>query len=303
MKKYYLGLLMLGALGCGMGLISVWGESDTESKELTPAEILAQTAETYYDPAVHGLKRAAAYVTCPEIVDLFDNTVKNIIRNTKFEAIIEPGEGIKVKTRDIPAQYGPEARKTIHLYQEGLERQLTTVYQTLNLVQKLLLFKEDQPGLEINAEPDKKLTKLTITTKKPITKKRPFGRNPKKPAPANEEPVAEITILWITKDYMIDKAEITNGQGKSVITVKHQRYKKCWALKELAIAKYDKDDCFEERIVSQITYAYPQNIMLPSIITSQLLDKKWGLIERRNEANPVSFNFADYEVELKETKK
>ncbi len=102
---------------------------------------------------------------------------------------------------------------------------------------------------------------------------------------------------------MIDKAEITNSQGKSVISIKPQRYKKCWAIRELDITKYDKDDCFDERILTQITYVYPQNIMLPASIVSHLVDKKGVPIERRNEANPVSFNFADYEVEIKETKK
>lgn len=296
MKHYNLIIFLVLFIGT-----CLWGQAKEEPAP-APDELLKHTIQTYYNPSDHGLKRAACYVTCPEIIKLLDSGLRNLIQSTDFEAIIKPGQAVDVKARNIPGHYGHEARKAIAKHQEKLERQLKIIFNSFDVVKRIFSVSKNLSNFELTTESEKRLTKITVKPKQAKSRR----RNPKKPLKKrlskNNQTGFDQLIIWITKDYIIDKIEITGPQGESVVKVKSSKYRKCWTARQVDITKYDRDECFDQRTLIKINYTYPQNIMMPSSIIFTLLDKKGIPLERRNEANPVSVKFADYQVELKEKK-
>ena len=306
-KKFWLSAILLsGWLFSAMMMFSYGREEEVKDKKsgeelLSPVEILTKTVESYYDLEDHGLKRAVCFVKSPEFIKSLDAGMRRIVEPVKYEAIIEPGEDIKVKARQIPPNYGLDARDSIEEYEKQLARQLTQINYLINSPIELIKFILKDPSFNLTTEADGKLTKITVARKEmPPQRRSRRGARQERSGPAESvKALPENMVIWVTKDCIVDKMELVDKQGKSILDIKSHRYQKYWTIKQLDIVKYDEEGRLDERTYLDIAHGYPQTMMLPTCIKLSLLDEAGHLIERRNEVNPVSVNFSDYEVEIK----
>ncbi len=255
--------------------------------------LLEKTAAAYYDLDEAGLNRAACYLRCNEILKTLDATARRIVQRTTFEGILQPGKGIQVKTRKIPANFGAEARAGIERYRWRMQASLTRIFKKLDVIRIAMRIYRMKNSFDAAIETGKKGTRLIFTRK---NQKNESGRRGWRSRRQSRAKLAEISI-WLGRNNSITRIEIVGSDEKSVITIKPRTQKSRWMVRVLDVATYDSHDRLKERSIIEVDYTREKGLTLPARITIKTVDKKGKPIQRRNEANPVSVQMNKYEVE------
>ena len=149
-----------------------------------------------------------------------------------------------------------------------------------------------KPFVDATVSENKGLTRIELTPKEAVKK----ARNKDKPKDDDWDTI----VYEVTRDGLPEKIEMSGAKGRTVFDLKATKHKDRWALKQVDLAKYDAEGGLEERSVFEISWVPQKGILLPAKILYKVVDKKGEPVKRRNEPNPSSMEFSDYEVELKE---
>lgn len=284
-------------------------------------EMLRKTSESYYNIEKQGVTRYACYVKMPEIAKSKDFRNNFILTNVNYELIWEKDKPAQVKARDLMPSFRQDARVEAETYARLMEAEYRGFVKIINPIQTFFSFLDtmDKDKFEITASLDGKLTRIEIGPKKPQEPAEEAGKPEPadKPADMHGPPPEErgkdkdrakvkdipvddsfTVVIWLNKDYQIPKFEFSNNREKVAATITPTKSKKFWNMGKLDVIKKNPKDEFVERTLINYAYEYPKNIMLPSTITVTKVDKSGKTLERRNEVNPVSINFTQYEVEV-----
>ncbi|MFA5795102.1 MAG: hypothetical protein WC980_08600 [Candidatus Brocadiia bacterium] len=296
-------------------------EDETKDKIKNPSEsaedTLQKVRDSYYTIEKQGVTRYACFVKIPEIAKSRDFRNNFILTNVNYELIWERDKPVQVKARDLPAYFRPEAKFEAETYARMMQdayQELSKITYPVQIFFKLL-DSVDKTKLEITALPDGKLTRINITPKtkekgsdtkkqepQPLEPKdspdpeQPNKEKTKSPTPLSNDESFSVAI-WCNKDYQITKFETANKRENIFAIISPVKYKKLWNMGKLDITKKNAKNEFLERTLINYLYEYPKNIMIPSSIAITKVDKAGKPLERRNEPNPVTIQFNQYEIE------
>ena len=155
-----------------------------------------------------------------------------------------------------------------------------------------------QKAFDVRLAEEKKSTRLILERKK-NEPRRPLDRLREKLKRPTAEREYDLITLTLNADMLLEKIELSGWEGSREIRVSNQKYKKQWALKQVDMTTTDDEKRFDERLAITIDYVDPQGILLPSKYSFHNLEKDGKLLVRRNEANPVTVQFKNYQVEVK----
>lgn len=256
-------------------------EDQTRSSD--PEEVLQTIHDSYYDLGKAGLRRAACYIECKDVLDKFDAGARRVLRRVKYEAIIEPGKSVQVKPRDVPPHFGAEARAGIDMYALGMQKALNDIGNGIDTVARIcdpkkLKWLGELKLVEENGQ------RLIVLDK----------RNRKK----KDEPA--IGVIKLDKNDLPEEFRIRKGETWEITKFKTKLRDDMWMITEVDIAKYDAHDRLIERSIIEIDYDREKGIYLPEEMTISQVDKKGKPLDLRNEANPITAKFTNYEVEKRE---
>ncbi|MBI4834733.1 MAG: hypothetical protein HY811_07955 [Planctomycetes bacterium] len=302
MRYFIIGLCLAGLMA---GLTIRAEDGAKEDKEETAGEILQKCADSYYDLTKEELRRYTCFIKSPEIVKSVNLRSKVILDNVDYELAWEPNKPVTVKPREIPPYFGEDGREDTRICAQLMElamRQLFQAANPVNEVVKALNSLSDEDKYEMVLSKDlRNLNKVEAIPKKKekSEKKTPRLRDRSKKETEEKNPFESLAI-WINKDYQITKFELRTEKEKLIGTITPQKYNKLWGIKQLDITKADNEDNFLDRITIDFTYTYQDKFMLFSSMKFTMLDSKGKVLERRNEVNPISVTFSQYEIEKKE---
>jgi len=295
MKNVAFALAWLAASGVLSAFMALAAESSTsgeaggtKASALPKADaILTKIRDSRYDLAAAGLIRAAAYIRAPEIQATLDPAVRSILRRTRLEAIFVPHKPVEVKTRKTPSELTAEGRIGVEIYRSLIEAGLRHVTGGLDFAYNII-------------DPEKMLVAFDAVVDSGDDGTVEIMLQKKKTRPIKDEdnPAAReyITII-VGKDGLLQRVVSVEKGVRTEIGIGNYKHKDRWLFKSVDIAKSDAEGRFLERAVIEIDYLTVKGIALPSKISYRALDKDGKPLQRRNEANPVSVEFSDYEVE------
>ncbi|MBI4711763.1 MAG: hypothetical protein HY762_00390 [Planctomycetes bacterium] len=233
-------------------------------KEESLVDMLHKVAETYYDIEEQSASRFSCFIKIPDIAKVQEFRTKFIMEKVDYEYIWEKRKPFTVKARELPGYFGPEAKWEAVVYAGLMEKGLQELVKVAYPVKNLLSEKSDDKSEE---QTEKSLDSI---------------------------------VICINKEYQLTKFEVSDNQDRMIATIlpiKH-RDKKLWNISKLDITKQDKKGEFIERTIITYMYEYTKGIMLPKLITLNVVDKGGKLVARRNEPNPINVQFTKYEVEV-----
>ncbi|MBN2711217.1 MAG: hypothetical protein JXR97_02145 [Planctomycetes bacterium] len=268
------------------------------SEEKEALTVIKAIGESYYDLGEAGLRRAQCYVSSKEIQDTLDVAARNVIRLTKFEAILEPGGKFEVKPRDISPRNGPAVRAGIHLYAAMLQKYIAEVDRILKFIPNIMKPKLLDSVFDVSYEKAGDESWIVLESKRKEKVTLPPKENGGEPVV--DLKAAEAYAITLDKKGMLSKIRKISKDGTEETNLKLQVKDGKWAIKEMDYSKFDKQERLMERTIIQVKFTTKSGLMLPAKITLKAVDKKGKAIDRRDEPNPLTMTFTDYEIEERE---
>lgn len=269
-----------------------------------PTDLLRRLSEEYYDLGRAGLARASCFVESREILDQLDDTAKALLKKPDFEAVLVPGKPVAVKVRDLPANYGPEAREGVTAYCLAATLVLNVVFGALNAVPDLLDPERVTATHEVALAGRPGERRLLLTPKGTADADGRRGplrprRDARREGAEGDPPAGRIT-LSLDKHDRIRALHRQTADGTQETKVTCETAGTQWLVTGLDIADYDEQERLVQRQIVTIDYTLQDGLRLPARISSKAVDKEGHLLRRRNEANPVTIRFTQYRVERRE---
>jgi len=274
------------------------------AEEPAPSDLLRRLSEQYYDLDRAGLSRASCFVESREILDQLDDTAKALLRKPDFEAILVPGKPVTVKVRDLPANYGPEARKGVAAYCLGATLVLDVVFGALDAIPDLLAPERVTAIYDVELAGRPGEWRIVLTSKAtgdadgkrvPLRQRREARRE----GTEGDQPKERVT-LTLDKNDRVQSIRKQTGKGVQETKVTCETAGSQWLISGLDIADYDEQERLFQRQVVAISYSRQNGIYLPTRVSSKAVDKEGHLLHRRDEADPVTIRFTQYRVERRE---
>jgi hypothetical protein len=277
------------------------GLSPCRSAETTPRDLLAKLSSQYYDLAQAGLARASCYVESREILAQLDQTARTLLKGPNYEATIVPGKPVTVKVRDLPENYGRDARAGVSVFCLGAQVVLDAVFKTLTGIPELLDPERVYKNYDVSLAGTPGAWQVVLDSKALVdhTGRRLLLRERREDRASDARP-AEHIVLTLDRDGRLHAVTRVTAEQTEKTEVTLQQVDDRWLVKALDTRTCDPQDRLIERRILSLTYSANQGIYLPTRLSSRVVDADGRTVHRRNEANPVTIRLSQYRVELRQ---
>jgi len=321
-ESFYMRYLLISLLFCSF-----------LSAETPPQEVLKDIYESYYDYDEVGLNRVSCLVKSPEIFEKFDSKAKKNLSKIKIEAVMVPGKTIDIRPHEtVNLKRGGPEMMAAQTFSSKTERWLTQIFDHLesvpeyinpeNLSQykfswvegeegkimKLTMEEAEQNNVKdqplkkekekerLKGAPQKGKAKNKGKNKKVVNvKNNPMPFQQKK---ANQGPKGNMEIQLTSSGYL-HKIIFEKGEESEDIRIKTKKSGKKWLIEDFDVAKFDDQKRLIERNLIRYNYITRSGVVVPQKVTLKALDSKGRLVDRREEANPVTIIFSGHQVEVR----